>query len=295
MACLLSLCTPLSLALANSVTQPGSTVGTAPGAPLAEGLYFSNTADWGVRDPDSRLFVDHPVYAWSTPWKIFGARFQIMGETAFNANDKAGNHDGGFYNPLLTGHLAWDLGNGLGFSYTAGAYFDVDQPFAWSSNSINQRFALSYTGAGWNLTANLIYGIQLSPVSDRPQNSACPAPYGVNGCNPDFLNLDLTATRKIDKWELGPVAFGSMDVSSPITNYARQSQLAAGRLVGYDFGAVRLQAYVTRDLCERNYTGFDTRVWGRVTIPLWTVSPAAGRSLLSAGIEPLSNWTSDSG
>jgi hypothetical protein len=273
-AFILSLGSPLSTALANSVTQPGSTVGTAPGAPLAEGFYFSNTADWGVRDPDARLFVDHPVYTWSTPWRILGARFQVMGETAVNANDNAGKHAGGFYNPLLTGQLAWDLGNGFGFSYTAGAYFDVHQSLAWSSNSINQRFALSYTGAGWNLTANLIYGIQLSPVTDRPQTSTCPAPYGLSSCNPDFLNLDLTATKTFGRWELGPVAFGSMDVSSPITNYQRQSQFAAGGLIGYDFGPVRLQGYVTRDVYVHNYSGGDTRLWGRVTVP-FAVSSAS--------------------
>jgi hypothetical protein len=52
------------VALAGSVTQLGSTLGTAPGAPLPEGFYFSNTADWGVRDPSTRLLVDHPVYIW---------------------------------------------------------------------------------------------------------------------------------------------------------------------------------------------------------------------------------------
>jgi len=31
-ACILRLCSPLSVALAGSVTQPGSTLGTAPGA-----------------------------------------------------------------------------------------------------------------------------------------------------------------------------------------------------------------------------------------------------------------------
>jgi Putative MetA-pathway of phenol degradation len=271
-ACILRLCSPLSVALAGSVTQPGSTVGTAPGAPLPEGFYFSNTADWGVRDPSTRLFVDHPVYTWSTPWMILGARFQVLAETAFDANERGGRHAGGFYNPLLTGQLAWDLGNGFGFSYTFGAYFDVRQELAWSSTSINQRFALSYTGGGWNLTANVIYGIHLDAVTDRPQISPCPAPFGLNGCNPNFVNIDLTATKKFDKWELGPVAFGSMDLSRPIASYEKQSQLAVGWLVGYDFGPVRLQAYVTRDVYEHNYSGHDTRVWGRVTVPLWTAA-----------------------
>jgi hypothetical protein len=41
---------------------------------------------------------------------------------------------------------AWDLGNNWGFSYLLGAYLDVDSEVAWSSTSLNQRFALSYTG-----------------------------------------------------------------------------------------------------------------------------------------------------
>jgi hypothetical protein len=39
---------------------------------------------------------------------------------------------------------------------------------AWSSTSLNQRFALSYTRDGWNLTANVIYGLQF----DRHQPAA---------------------------------------------------------------------------------------------------------------------------
>jgi hypothetical protein len=264
------LCASLTGAMAGSVTQPGSTVGTAAGAPLPEGGYFSNTADWGVR-AGTRLFVDHPVYIWSTPWMFLGARVQLLAETAFNERDGPG-HTGGFYNPLITGQLAWDLGNGLGFSYTFGAYIGVQQPLSWSSSSLNQRFALSYTRDGWNLTANAVYGIQLDAVTSRPQISSCRAPFAQYGCNPDFFNLDLTATRKFDRWELGPVAFGSSDLTRPLVSYAKTSQVAVGGLIGYDFGHVRLQVYLTREIYESNYGGLDTRVWGRVTLPLWIVS-----------------------
>jgi hypothetical protein len=73
----------------------------------------------------------------------------------------------------MFGQLAWDLGNGFGFSYALGSHFDVDQPVAFSSTSLNQRFALSYTAHSWELTPNVIYGTQ----------------------------LDLTATKKFGKWE----------------------------------------------------------------------------------------------
>jgi hypothetical protein len=38
----------LAATIAGSVIQPGETVGMPTGAPLAEGLYFENTADWAA-------------------------------------------------------------------------------------------------------------------------------------------------------------------------------------------------------------------------------------------------------
>jgi hypothetical protein len=72
------------------------------------------------------------------------------------------------------------------------------------------------TLVGWHLTANLIWGIQFNDVTGRPQLSPCPAPLGVLGCNPDFLNLDLTATKKFGQWEIGAVGFGSTDLKHPV-------------------------------------------------------------------------------
>jgi len=267
----LSLCITGS-AFAGSVTQPGETVGIAAGAPLPPGFYFVNTADWGCRDTspdDTCVGVTIPLGAWSTPWTILGARLQfLVAVPALEAGVRNSNYQASFYNPLLSGQLAWDLGNGWGFSYLLGAYIDVHADLAWSSTSINQRFALSYTANGWNLTANVIWGIQLDSTSDRPQISPCPAPFGLTGCNPNFVNLDLTATKKFGNWEIGPVAFGSWDVSEPIAGYAKQSQFALGGLVGYNFGPVTLQTYVTTTVTESNYGGNDTRVWSRIIIPL---------------------------
>jgi hypothetical protein len=267
----LSLCTAAS-ALAGSVTQPGETVALAAGAPLPEGLYFVNTADWGIRSGvDTSVGVTIPVLAWSTPWTIFGARVQFLLATPLvEVGVHHTNYLRGVYNPLLAGQLAWDLGNNWGFSYLLGAYFDVASEVAWSSTSLNQRFALSYTGDRWNLTANVIWGTQFDHVTGKPQLSPCPAPFALNGCNPDFLNVDLTGTRKFDKWEIGLVAFGSTDLNSPIAAYQRQSQIAVGGLVGYSFGPLTLQTYLTTDVYQKNYGGFDTRLWTRVIIPIWT-------------------------
>jgi hypothetical protein len=249
-------------ALAGSVTQPGETVGVAAGAPLPPGVYFVNTGDWGCRNtsPESTCAaVDIPVVAWSTPWTLLGARLQFLVATPLVLGNNAG-----IYNPLLAGQLAWDLGNGFGFSYLLGAYFRNDTDVAFHSTSLNQRFALSYTGNGWNLTANAILGNQFNSVTD------CNLAISAVGCslNPNFLNVDLTATKKFGKWEIGPVGFYSTDLSSPIAGYLKQSQFAVGGLIGYDFGPLTLQAYLTTDVYEKNYGGHDTRIWGRIIVPL---------------------------
>lgn len=245
-------------ALAGSVTQPGETVGIAAGAPLPPGFYFVNTGDWGCRNtsPDSTCVgVDIPVVAWSTPWTLFGARLQFLVATPVV---EVGVHNtsyvAGVYNPLVAGQLAWDLGNGFGFSYMLGAYFGVNSDVAFDSTSLNQRFALSYTGNGWNLTANAIWGTHFDSVT--------------NTINPNFLNVDLTATKKFGKWEIGPVGYYSTDLNSPIAGYQKQSQFAVGGLIGYDFGPVILQGYLTTDVYEKNYGGHDTRLWGRIIVPL---------------------------
>jgi hypothetical protein len=146
-------------ALAGSVTQPGETVGLATGAPLPQGLYFVNTGDWGNRSGvDTSLGVDIPVIAWSTPWMILGGRVQfLLAGPLVEVGVHRTTYLRGVYNPLVAGQLAWDLGNNWGFSYLLGAYLDINSEVAWSSTSLNQRFALSYTGDRWNLTANVIW------------------------------------------------------------------------------------------------------------------------------------------
>ena len=262
------------LALAGSVTQPGETVGVAAGAPLPQGIYVVDTTDWGCRNTNPEgtcIGVTIPVYAWSTPWTILGGRLQFLAATpALDVGVNDTFYKAGWYNPLVSGQLAWDLSNYWSFSYLLGAYIDVNSPTAFSSTSLNQRFALSYTGYGWNLTANAIWGIQFNQVTSNPQLSGCPVSpaFPNNGCNPNFINVDLTATHKFGKWEAGWVGFYSSDLSTPVPGYLKQSQFAMGGLVGYDFGRVILQGYLTSDVYQKNYGGTDVRGWARIIIPL---------------------------
>jgi len=166
-----------------------------------------------------------------------------------------GTYFNGMYNPAVFGQLAWDLGYGWGFSYLLGAYFNYSSPVAWSDTSLNQRFALSYTGNDWGITANVIWGIHMDSVTDRPQLSPCPIPASVAfptglGCNPDFINVDLTVGHSFGKWQVAWVGYYSSDLNEPI------------------LGPVVLQGYLTTDVYEKNYGGHDVRGWARIVIPL---------------------------
>src|SRR5215467_12267372 len=284
----LSLCTAAP-ALAGSVTQPGETVGLNTGTPLAPGWYAINTVDWGCRNTTPQhtcTGLTIPVVAWSTPWTIFGGRVQLLAawpavevgvQRSLSVNpdlNLPGTYFNGMYNPAVFGQLAWDLGYGWGFSYLLGAYFDYHSPVAFSDTSLNQRFALSYTANDWAATANVIWGIHTSSVTDRPQLSPCPAPVSLttglplNGCNPNFINVDLTVGHSFGKWQVAWVGFYSSDLNAPILGYQKQSQFAMGGLLGYDFGPVVLQGWLTSDVYEKNYGGKDVRGWVRVVLPL---------------------------
>jgi hypothetical protein len=284
-ACALSLCTAVP-ALAGSVTQPGETVGLNVGAPLPQGWYAINTVDWGCRNTNPQhtcTGLTIPVIAWSTPWTLFGARVQLLAawpavevgvqRTSSPVGTLQGDYFNGMYNPAVFGQLAWDLGYGWGFSYLLGAYFDYSSPVAWSDTSINQRFALSYTANDWAATVNVIWGIHTESVTDRAQLSPCPAsvavvsPTGL-GCNPNFINVDLTIGHSFGKWQVAWVGFGSSDLNEPVLGYQKQSQFATGGLLGYDFGPVVLQGYITTDVYEKNYGGRDIRGWARIILPL---------------------------
>ena len=80
---------------------------------------------------------------------------------------------------------------------------------------------ITYNADNWDLTAHVIYGIRGDNLAGGPLHNVKVAP--------DYLNLDLTATKTLGKWEVGVVAFGSWDVSgtarSPLSEAKRSSLL----------------------------------------------------------------------
>ncbi|GJD32532.1 hypothetical protein PMNALOAF_3808 [Methylobacterium adhaesivum] len=253
-----------SRAQAASAAQPGQTIGLPVGAQLPVGLYFVNTSSFGVRDTrplDSESNINLPTFLWATPWTLFGARLNLATTQPVVASSVRGApYQSGIGVPLIAAQLAWKLGENFGVSYLFGGYHPIETRFLIQNASLSHRFAATYSGDGLNLTANLLYGIYIDPIS--PQGTVYP----------DYLNLDLTATKKFGKWEIGPVAFASTDLPTRFPGYRQQGQIAVGGLVGYNFGPVNLQAYVTQDVVERNYAGRETRGWLRVIVPIYKES-----------------------
>ena len=267
----LSLCPAVS-ALAGSYTQPGSTIGPPQGAPLPPGVYFSDWITQGCRTSPSRLCLGDniSVLIWSTPWPIAGARVQLILAPVVPVWYSIHNvtSSSGLYDPFGAAQFAWDLGQGWGVSYLIGYYTAIQGTISSSSNSVNQRVALSYTANGWNLTTNNILGIVAHPLTNYPHGSPCPT-FPAKGCNTNFYNNDITATKTFGKWDLGPVAYYSTDLNSPIRGYQKQSQFGIGFLVGYHFGPAVLQTYLTRVVYQKNYGGYDTRLWSSIQVKLW--------------------------
>jgi hypothetical protein len=252
-------------ALAGSSSAPGATTGLAVYAPLPEGLYLVNILNSGVRNttPDVASSFYSPFFFYQSPLEFLGAKVSfIVAPTLFNVNVKGGPNLLGLYNTYFGSQLTWDLGGGFGAGYRLSGYVPAKGEVAFPYGTLEHRGGLSYVGNGWNLTANFQFG---TPFNDRTTGTLTA---------PNYLNLDLTATKRFEKLEVGAIAYGSMDTSTPFRGYAKQGQFAVGGLVGYDFGPVIVQFKVATDVVERNYGGRDVRGMANIIVPLWINTPA---------------------
>ncbi len=297
-------------ALAQTTTVPGEQVGLATGAPLPEGIYALNTFTYRRTDapfsPDTA--VNLPVLVWSTPLVPLGGRIELLVAPptvfAFTRN-RAGvpNRDISINVGTFVGGIwAFDLGGNFGASLLGGAYLNdlngdrgsLCTPGALtagctpvlpqlSSNTYRFGVAGSYTGDGWNITANLTANIYDSPGRFPGLVGAAIGPINLS----DSLNIDLTATKKFGKFEFGAVGYGTFNFDiGPLSAAAgNRGRFALGGLIGYDFGPFTAQLYVARDVATgarytdalgRTRDNYSTDGWFRIIAPLYTAAaPAA--------------------
>ncbi|WP_018043124.1 hypothetical protein [Methylobacterium sp. 88A] len=299
---------------AQTTTVPGEQVGLATGAPLPEGIYALNTFVYQSRDKsDLDVGVNIPVLVWSTPLVPLGGRIELLvaPPTVFafgNRGGPAGLRDLSINVGTFVGGIwAFDLGNNFGVSLLGGVYLNElngdrgvlvrnDGVLAnvagggvgggavlpqLSSNTYRFGVAGSYTGDGYNLTANLTANIYDSPSSfgggRAPNRAGFSQVYSLS----DSLNIDLTATKKFGKFEIGAIAYGTLnfDISAKaggIINAAQaegRGRFLMGGLVGYDFGFATAQVYVARTVASSSFDS--TEISGRLIVPLYSPTPVA--------------------
>ncbi|GJE74619.1 transporter [Methylorubrum suomiense] len=289
-----------TVAQAQTTTVPGEQVGLAVGAPLPEGVYAINTFTYGGRDQGPLdIGVNIPILLWSTPWVPFGGRleFAVAPPTVFAFGKSSG--PGGIRDfsvnvgTFIGGIWAFDLGGNFGVSLLGGVYLNEANagrgvvvtnggvlapgaalPFL-ASNTYRFGVAGSYTGDGWNITANLTYNFYDSPATFSGNNAFLTrGPYQMS----DALNLDLTATKKFGKFEIGAIGYGTVNLDpnlliNPVLGGAtigRGGRFLLGGLVGYDFGPFTAQAYVARTVARTSDSFDSTEGWFRIIAPLYT-------------------------
>lgn len=295
---------------AQSTTVPGEQVGLATGAPLPEGIYALNTFVYQMRDNPSALDVgvNIPVLVWSTPLVPLGGRIELLVAPptvfAFGKGNSGLRDLSVNVGTFVGGIWAFDLGNNFGVSLLGGVYLNElngDRGVLVSNNgaiaasavlpqlaSNTYRFgvAASYTGDGWNLTANLTANIYDSPATFGGGRNFGPGGFAQSYSISDALNLDLTATKKFGKFEIGAIAYGTYNFDTSfkggnIINAANpagipdRGRFLMGGLVGYDLGFATAQVYVARTVV-RSVGSFDsTEVSGRLIVPLYSPTPVA--------------------
>ncbi len=290
-----------TVAQAQTTTVPGEQVGLAVGAPLPEGIYAINTFTY--RSPDIGAVdtgVNVPILVWSTPWVPLGGRleFVVAPPTVFVFGKNSG--PGGVRDlsinvgTFVGGIWAFDLGGNFGVSLLGGAYLNElngDRGVArfnsgavavnpvlpiLASNTYRFGVAGSYTGDGWNITANLTYNFYDSPATFSGNNTfGTRGPFNIS----DALNLDLTATKKFGKFEIGAIGYGTVNLDpnllltplNPVNGtIGRGGRFLLGGLIGYDFGPFTTQFYVARTVASSNRALDSTEGWFRIVAPLYT-------------------------
>ena len=191
------------------------------------------------------------------------------------------------FNPI---NLSWNLGNGW-FVSTAFNFMapigtrtqGTPNPDYWT---LEPAFAVSYLGNNWVISANFFYDFNLKSGS-----TCCVQDPGFQ--NGNALYIDFTAAYKFGKWQIGPVAYTEIQTTSDSGGSAnscaaagnttipgltfpgglcgKYETVALGGIVGYDFGPVDLQIWVTDQVYGNNTpagTG-SIDVWSRIGFRLW--------------------------
>jgi len=247
---------------------------------------------------------------WVPGWNFLGASYAFGVVQAFYNNNDTGTGSPGtpfgtpatpvgsgqyttantFWSPIT---LSWNLGAGWfvsgSFNFVApdgthtstGGLF-TPNPDYWT---FEPAFAVAYLANNWVLAANFFYDINTQSVGKCCASSIGipPPPGGFKITSGNALYGDLTAVYKFGKWELGPVAFFEVQTTADKGTgcpalCGNLSNVAVGGLVGYDFGPVDIQVWITDSVARTNaIDGLD--IWTRLGFRIW--APEAPKPLVA--------------
>ena len=251
---------------AGSVNQPGFTTGAAVYGDFPENLYLIAIPEYGVRDtsPSTNLNAFTPFFFYQSPLKVAGFNIAAVFSPILLDVNQGTYHSTKLYNTYGGVQFTHQFGNGWGAGFRLGGFVAQNNDLSGNFGTFDTRFGVTYLKDGNDLTINFNYG---TPVGT----------YG-SSIQPDYLNLDVTATHTFGKLELGAVAFASTDLRrlSPGIGPGYQQQVALGPLIGYQIGPFNIQLKLTSDVAQRNYGGRDRRAWLDILVPLLSpITPAA--------------------
>ena len=285
----------------------GSTMGDPVGAAPPPGWYFENTllfapeivGNGQVKGLRVDALVDIPLLVWSPGWSFLGASYYAYAsQPSFNLTAWFSTATGvpnapaqffptlhnTYVNPVA---LSWNLGGGLFASGAFGMYIPDGSRYNLTANPDYWTFephgAVSYLAGGWDLTAHFLYDFNTASAGHASPFAGTPAAIFGNGYRSgDQAFLDITATKKYGKWEIGPVAYFEWQTTADqpgggltcqqmqaVTTVAcgRATDYALGGLIGYDWGPVALKMIMTESFYHADELG-GFALWTKLVIPL---------------------------
>jgi hypothetical protein len=223
---------------------------------------------------------------WSTGWNFLGASYSVAAVAAFYEVQVTSGSQSLSSNPVPFSDvqtianvtwtpisLSWNLGNG----WFVSAGFNFMAPIG-----------TNYPGTtnNWVLSANMFFDFN-GPSGGQTLGAGYGSAGYVSG---DLFYGDFTAAYKIGKWEIGPVAYVEYQFSDDVPgggvpctygvggSCGHAENFGLGGLVGYDFGPVDLQVWVTDSVYRQDQID-GLNVWTRLGFRLW--APEAAKPLVA--------------
>ncbi len=284
----------MTLSLPSSAREPGAgnqyPIGTGIGTPIGanppEGFYYINSANYYASSgtaPNSQSakpgtnttsFAEAPKLMWTTPFTFLGATemmYIVEPIVDLTATNKSGtNRQTGFGNTGISPiNLAWKFGNGWNVAgvftfYPPDGQYSVSHKVNIGDNfwTFEPEVAVSYLMNGYDFSVHVLY-------NTNTENTATHYTSG------DQIMAEGQIAKWIGKYEVGFVGYYDQQVTDdvnngtayPKTNLTHPEQIALGGLVGYDFGPLKLQAWLTEDVYAADGGGQGTRFWTKIVVP----------------------------